>query len=336
VTRQPEQGGARTGLDLVPFGHGVEVTRLIFGCAPIGGLFAEVSEEMAARTLEETWAQGARTFDTAPLYGLGLAEERLGAFLAGRPREEFVVCTKVGRLLVDDDGRARDSEMFFGTPPRARIHDYSRDGTRRSIEESCERMGLDHVDIALVHDPSDHMDVAIDQSYADLAQMRSEGTVKSIGVGTADLAAIERFCLETDIDCALVPNRYTLLDTSAAERVFPLCLERGIKVMAAGLYNSGVLADPHPGAWYDYVPVPGPVLERVLRIQEVCERHGVPIAHAAAQYPLCHPAVTAVIIGARSPVEARANSHYVATAVPSALFDELAGAGLIGCGDRTS
>ena len=191
-------------------------------------------------------------------------------------------------------------------------------------------MGLDHVDIALVHDPSDHMDLAIDQSYADLAQMRSEGTVKSIGVGTADLAAVERFCRETDIDCALVPNRYTLLDNSAADRVFPLCLERGIKVMAAGVYNSGVLADPHPEAWFDYAHVPQPVLERVFRIQEVCEGHGVPIAHAAAQYPLRHPAVTAVIIGARSPDEARANSHYVATSVPPALFEELAGAGLIG------
>jgi D-threo-aldose 1-dehydrogenase len=330
VLRPPEQGDGPVSLDLVPFGPGVEVTRLIFGCAPIGGLFAEVSEETAARTLEETWAQGARTFDTAPLYGHGLAEERLGAFFSGRPRQEFVVCTKVGRLLVDDDGRPEGRELFVGAPSRARVQDYSRDGTRRSVEESCERMGLDHVDIALVHDPSGHMDAAIDQSYAGLAQMRSEGTVKSIGVGTADLAAVERFCLETDIDCALVPNRYTLLDTSAAERVFPLCLERGIKVMAAGVYNSGVLADPHPGARYDYVPVPAPVLERVLVIQEICERHGVPIAHAAAQYPLCHPAVTAVVIGARSPEEARANSHYVATAVPSALFDELTGAGLIG------
>lgn len=281
-------------------------------------------------TLEETWAQGARTFDTAPLYGLGLAEERLGAFLAGRRRQDFVVCTKVGRLLVEADAENAGSHGYFGTPLRALVYDYSRDGARRSVEESCERLRLDHVDIALVHDPSDPLDVAIAGSYAGLEQLRAEGTVKSIGVGTADLSVIERFCTETDIDCALVPSRYTLLDSSAAGTVFPLCLERGIKVMAAGVYNSGVLADPRPGAWYNYVAVPEAVLDRVLRIQRACERYGVPIAHAAVQFPLRHPAVSAVIIGSRSPEEARANAQYVATPVPAELFDELAGAGLVG------
>ena len=164
-------------LDLVPFAQGLEVTRLIFGCAPIGGLFAEVGPDVAAMTLEETWAQGARTFDTAPLYGLGLAEERLGAFLAGRRRQDFVVCTKVGRLLVDADAENAGSHGYFGTPLRALVYDYSRDGARRSVEESCERLRLDHVDIALVHDPSDPLDVAIAGSYAGLEQLRAEGTV---------------------------------------------------------------------------------------------------------------------------------------------------------------
>jgi D-threo-aldose 1-dehydrogenase len=316
-------------IDRVPFGHGLEVTRLIFGCAPIGGLFAEVSPEMAAQTLEENWAQGSRSFDTAPYYGVGLAEERLGTFLVGRPRDEFVVCTKVGRLLVRTEGRPDESGFFFGTPSRACVDDFSRDGARRSVEESCQRMGLDRVDIALVHDPSDHMAAAIDESYAGLAQLRSEGTVKSIGVGTADLVAIERFCRETDIDCALVPGRYTFLDSSAAERVFPLCLERAIKVMAAGVYNSGVLADPHPGAWFNYAPVPPALLQRVLQIRNACQRYGVPLAHAAVQYALSHPAVTAVIIGARSAEEARANASYVAAPVPPELFDELTASGLL-------
>jgi D-threo-aldose 1-dehydrogenase len=314
----------------VAFGRGLQLTRLVFGCAPIGGLFTEVSAEVAEQTLAENWAQGSRAFDTAPHYGVGMAEERLGAFLAGRPRNDYVVCTKVGRLLVDSDGKPDDSGFFFGTPTRARVEDYSRDGARRSIEQSCQRMGIDHVDIALVHDPTDHMGLALEGSYAGLEQLRAEGAVKAIGVGTADLAAVERFCLETDIDCALVPNRYTLLDSSAAQRVLPLCVDRGIRVMAAGVYNSGVLADPAPGAWYDYRPAPLHVVEQALKIKATCERHGVELAHAAVQYAFTHPAVAAVVIGARSPAEAEANARYVANAVPKELYEELKTCGLVG------
>jgi D-threo-aldose 1-dehydrogenase len=305
------------------------LTRFVLGCAPIGGLYAAVGEGQAAATLEEAWLQGVRAFDTAPMYGVGLSEERLGKFIASRPRHEIVLSTKVGRVLGDPVDGVGGIEGYFGTPARVALVDHSRDGARRSIAQSCARLGVDRIDIALVHDPVHAPDQALDESYTALEELRSEGVVAAIGVGTLDLEVLERYCRETDIDCLLVAGRYSLLDASAAERLFPLCMERKIAVLAAGVYNGGVLADPRPGAPFNYRPVPPEVLERVLSVRQVCQRYGVPLAHAAVQYVLAHPAVTAAVIGARSPREVRENAQYVRSAVPSDLFAELAADGLL-------
>ena len=305
------------------------LTRFVLGCAPIGGLYAPVGEAEAADTLAEAWSRGVRAFDTAPLYGLGLSEERLARFVATRPRREIVLSTKVGRLLAEPADGVGGTEGYFGTPSRVAVVDFSRDGVRRSIEHSCARLGVDKVDIALVHDPGDHLRAALEEGYPALEELRSEGVVAAIGVGALDLEVLERFCLETDIDCVLAAARYSLLDTSAGERLFPMCVERSVAVLAAGIYNTGLLADPRPGAPFNYRPVPPELLERVLRIRQVCHRYDVPLAHAAVQYVLRHPAVTAVVIGARSAREVRENAEYVASPVPSELFVELAAENLI-------
>lgn len=301
--------------------------RLVLGCAPIGGLYASVDEGEAAATLAEAWTQGVRAFDTAPLYGVGLSEERLGKFFATHPRHEILLSSKVGRVLADPVDEVAGVEGFFGTPPRVARVDYSRDGVRRSIEQSCARLGVDHLDIALVHDPVHDPDLALEE-------LRAEGVVTAIGVGALDVGVLERYCLETEIDCILVAARYSLLDASAAERLFPLCMERSVAVLAAGVYNSGVLADPRPGAPFNYRPVPPELLERVLLVRQVCQRYGVALPHAAVQYVLAHPAVTAVVIGARSPREVQENAQYVGSTVPSDLFAELDAQGLLPRGGR--
>ena len=308
--------------------------RLVLGCAPIGGLYAPVEEGEAAATLAQAWSQGVRAFDTAPLYGVGLSEERLGKFIATHPRHEVLLSSKVGRVLADPVDEVAGVEGFFGTPPRVARVDYSRDGVRRSIEQSCARLGVDHLDIALVHDPVHDPEVALKESYPALEELRTEGVVTAIGVGALDVGVLERYCLETEIDCILVAARYSLLDASAAERLFPLCLERSVAVLAAGVYNSGVLADPRPGAPFNYRPVPPQLLERVLLARQVCQRYGVALPHAAVQYVLAHPAVTAVVIGARSPREVQENAQYVGSTVPSDLFAELDAQGLLPGGGR--
>jgi len=302
---------------------------MVLGCAPFAGLFAPVSPETAAGAIQAAWDQGVRSFDTAPHYGVGASEERLGSFLVGKERSEFVVSTKVGRLLVPTDDDVEGAEGFFGTPRRTRVRDYSRDGVRRSIEQSCERLGLARVDIALIHDPDDYWEVAITEAYPALEELRQEGTVGAIGVGMNQTAMLERFVAESDIDCILVAGRYSLLDTSAAERLFPACLESGVAVLAAGVYQSGILVDPRPGATVDYRPASADVLARVGEIATVCARYHVALPAAAVHYVLAHPAVRALVVGARSAAEAVENTSYLDVAVPEELFDELASRSLI-------
>lgn len=309
---------------------GLVLTRLVLGCAPLGGLFAPVDEQDARRALEVAWEEGVRAFDTAPHYGVGLSEQRLGSFLADRQRAEVVVSTKVGRLLVDTDEDVEGAEGFFGTPRRTRVRDYSCSGVRRSIEQSCERLGLDRVDIALIHDPEDYAEIALAEAYPALHELRDEGVVGAIGLGMNQVELVQRFVEETELDCVLVAGRYSLLDATAGERLFPACRERNVAVIAGGVYNSGVLADPRPGATYDYLPAPPELLARVERIRAACERHGVPLARAAVHYVLAHPAVTAVVLGARSAREVHENAGHVRASVPAELFDELAAEGLVG------
>ena len=269
---------------------------LVFGGAPIGGLYARVTAQAAAGTLAAAWAAVIRAFDTAPHYATGVSERRIGEFLADRPRDEFAVCTKVGRRLVPADGDVQGAEGFYGTPPLTRVRDYSRDRVRRSLEESLGRLGLDRVDIALIHDPDDFMGQAADEAYPALAEFRAQGPVRAIGAGMNGAAPLAWLIELNDLDCVLVAGRYTLLDQSAADVLFPLCLRRGVAVLAGGVFNSGILAGPGDGATYDYAPAPPGVLDRARRMRDACVRHAIPPPAAALQFTLHHP-VTAAVIG---------------------------------------
>ena len=296
---------------------------LVFGGAAIGGLYAPVSDEAATATLQSAWDAGIRAFDTAPHYGAGLSEQRIGGFLAGCPRAEFVVSTKVGRLLVPADGPVDGAEQFYGTPAFSRVRDYSADGTLRSLDDSLRRLRLDRTDIALIHDPDDHPAEALDGAYPALARLRADGTVGAIGVGVNSVSVAEWFIARCELDCVLVAGRYTLLDDSAAASLFPLCLARGVQVLAAGVFNSGILADPADGARFDYAPAAPEMLARARRIAEVCARYDVPVAAAALRYVLRHPAVTAAVVGARSAEEIRADAGYLGFPIPDDLWAEL-------------
>jgi D-threo-aldose 1-dehydrogenase len=310
---------------------GLQVTRMMFGGAPIGGLFAPVTEQAARATLEAAWAAGIRAFDTAPHYGVGLSEQRLGAFLAGLPRHEYVLCTKVGRLLVPAERDVEGADAFYGTPRLRRVRDYSRDGVRASLEASLRRLGTDRVDMVLIHDPDDHARQALDEAYPALAELRAEGVIDAVGVGMNQAPLLQWFVERADLDCVLIAGRYSLLDASAGDSLLPACRERGVAVLAGGVFNSGILADPlqsaEAGATYDYLPAPAEVVERAGRLRAMCARYGLPLAAVALRFALRHPAVTAAVVGARSAEEIRADAGYLAADVPDELFAELAAAG---------
>jgi D-threo-aldose 1-dehydrogenase len=306
--------------------HPALARRLVFGGGPIAGLYAPVSDQQAATTLAAAWDAGIRAYDTAPHYGAGRSERLIGDFLAGRPRQEFGVCTKVGRLLVPTDEDVDGAEGFYGVegPPLTRVRDYSRDGVLRSLEESLRRLRLDRVDIALIHDPDDFMTEALDEAYPALADLRDQGVVTAIGAGMNSPAPLAWLVERCDLDCVLVAGRYTLLDSSAADSLFPRCLQRGVAVLAGGVFNSGILADPGDDAHYDYAPAPPDLLSRARRARDICAAHGVPLPAAALQYTLRHPAVTAAVVGARTPGEIRADAGYLSTDIPDALWPDLA------------
>jgi D-threo-aldose 1-dehydrogenase len=304
----------------------VRVTELAFGGAAIAGMYSEVREEDAAAAVDAAWAGGIRTFDTAPHYGLGLSERRLGAALRHRPRDEYVLSTKVGRLLEPAPGGpvGRDTEGFAIPASYVRRFDFSADGVRRSLEESLERLGLDRVDIALIHDPDDHGEQAFREAYPALERLRAEGTVRAIGVGMNQAAMLTRFVTDTDVDVVLVAGRYTLLDKSAGRELLPAARRRGVSVIAGGVFNSGVLAVPAAGATYDYHAAPDELIARARRLAEVCAEFGVPLRAAAARFPLTHPAVASVLIGVRSAAEADDALRLRAVDIPGTLWDALA------------
>jgi D-threo-aldose 1-dehydrogenase len=314
----------------VALGHsGVRVTQMMFGAAPIAGLFAPVSEQAARATLEAAWAAGIRAFDTAPHYGAGLSEQRLGAFLTGQPRRDYVVCTKVGRRLADGEELADGAEGFYGAPRRRRFRDYSRDGVLASLEGSLARLGTDRVDIALIHDPDDHARQALDEAYPALAQLRAEGVIGAVGFGMTQAPLLEWFVARADLDCVLIAGRYSLLDTGAGESLLPACRERGVAVLAGGVFNSGVLVDPRPGRTFEYQPAPAEILQRALRLKAVCAEYGLPLGAVALRFVLRHPAVTAAVVGARSPAEVAEDAGYLAAQVPDELWARLAAVGLL-------
>jgi D-threo-aldose 1-dehydrogenase len=299
---------------------GPAIARLVFGGASIGGLYEPVSEELARATLTAAWDAGVRAIDTAPHYGVGLSERRIGDFLAGRPRDEFTVSTKVGRLLVPAAGPVEGADGFYGTPAFSRVRDYSRDGVRRSVEESLARLRLDRIDLALIHDPDDHLPQAVDETYPALAELRDQGVVGAIGAGMNHADPLAWLITRTDLDCVMIAGRYTLLDQSAATSLFPLCLRRGVRVLAASVFNSGILAG---GDRYSYAPAALEVLARVRHISEICSRYEIPVAAAALRYVLRHPAVSAAVVGARTPGEIRTDAGYLELDIPEALFVDL-------------
>ncbi|MEU3996949.1 aldo/keto reductase [Streptomyces fungicidicus] len=315
----------------------VRVSTLALGAAGIGNLFTPVTDDEAAQAVDTAWEAGVRYFDTAPHYGLGLSERRLGAALRARPRHEYAVSTKVGRILEPVRSATGDDLAHgFAVPATHRRRwDFSARGVRRSIEESLRRLGLDRIDIVYLHDPDDHMEQALEQAYPELERLRAEGAVGAIGAGMNHAGPLARFVRETDIDAVLLAGRYTLLDQSGFAGLLPLAAERGVGVVVGGVLNSGVLADPRPGATFDYAPARPDLLARALDIRAVCERHGVPLRAAALHFPLGSPAVTSVLTGARSAAEVRDAAALLGRPVPDALWAELRERGLLPAGVPT-
>lgn len=311
-------------------GSGVPVTRLGLGTAAIAGLYAPVADETAAATVEAAWDMGIRYFDTAPHYGLGVAERRLGEALRARPRAAYTLSTKVGRLLEPYSGGGDDLAHGFAVPAtHRRVWDFSADGVRRSLADSLTRLGLDHIDIALIHDPDDHGEQALREAYPELERLRAEGVVRAIGAGMNQTAMLTRFLTDTDVDAVLCAGRYTLLEQPALTELLPEAARRGKSIIVGGAFNSGLLADPRPGATYDYTEAPRDVLERALRMRVITEAHGVPLRAAALAFPLGHPAVASVLVGARSPAEVRDAAGQMGRLLPPALWDELRAEGLL-------
>ena len=311
---------------------GLEVTEAAFGGGPLGGLFSAVSSEDAQAALEVAWAAGIRTFDTAPHYGIGRSEREMGAFLASRPRDEYVLSTKVGRILLPQEAAGKDLDNLFDVPATHRREwDFSRDGVRRSLEDSLERLGLDRVDVLLLHDAEQHFEEALRDGYPALEELRSEGVVRAIGGGMGDDVLLARLVRETDVDVVMLAGRLTLLDQSGLDDLLPACVERGVSVLAAAPFNSGILATPHPtaGASFGYSTVPPDVLERATRIAAVCEEHGVPLPQAAMAVALQHPSVSSVVLGMRSATEVHENLERFTRPVPPALWAALCDEGLL-------
>lgn len=302
--------------------RGPEVTRVGLGCAPLGNLFTAVTDDDATATVDAAWEAGVRFFDTAPLYGSGLSERRLGAALSTRPRHEFVVSTKVGRVL-EPVGGAVTASLFVDTPPLEPIFDFSRDGTLRSLEASLERLRLDRVDVVHVHDPDDHPDEAIAGAFPALVQLRDEGVIGAVGCGMNQVALLRRFVREVDLDCILLAGRYTVLDRSGADALLPECADRGIGVILGGVFNSGLLADPDASATYDYQAAPAHLLAEARRIRDVAASFDVTLPSVAVQFALRHPAVSAVVLGARSPDEIQVDVDAALRYVPAPLWQAL-------------
>jgi D-threo-aldose 1-dehydrogenase len=346
----------------------VEVGPLGLGTVPIGGLYEPVSDEDAFALVRRAHELGVRLFDTAPQYGSGLAEIRLGQVLPEFDRSSIVVATKVGRLLrpitfaaktrrvLVESLRSGDLKRIGGdavkiTRRLARggsgvdvqlgapfdrdqaalesYYDFSYDGVMRSFEESLRRLRLERVDMLYIHDPDHDHDAALDGAFKALDRLRSDKVVGAIGVGMNQTAMLVRFAREAPFDCFLAAGRYTLLDQEALDELIPACERRGISLIVGGVYNSGILANPTPGATFNYTRAPGDVLEKAQRIQAVCGRHGVSLMAAAIQFPLHHPVVAAVLTGVRSVAEIEQNVEMFRTPIPDAMWQELRSEALI-------
>ncbi|MFN6925908.1 MAG: aldo/keto reductase [Tabrizicola sp.] len=320
---------------------GISFTELGFGAAPLGNLFRAISEAEAQAVLEAAWAAGVRYYDTAPLYGFGLSETRINHFLRGKQRGDYVLSTKVGRLLqAVPPGQGDGAGKWVDVPSRREWFDYSHDGVLRSLEISLERLGLDRVDLVYVHDLDifTHGSEAAKQArleefmaggYRALCRLRDEGVIAGFGAGVNEWEPCDWMMERGEFDIFLLAGRFTLLEQGALG-FMDKAAARGVGVVIGGPYNSGILATgPRPGAHYNYAPAPQPVLDRAARLQSVCEGHGVRLVDAAFRFPLLHPATVSVIPGGQGLTEMESNIRAAETEVPKALWQALAAEGLI-------
>lgn len=324
---------------------GLEVTEIGFGTAPLGNLYEKIDDKVATQTIEAAWDAGLRFVDTAPFYGYGLAEHRVGEYLRNRPRDAFVLSTKIGRLIRPHDPAQEWPGVFKGALPFKPVFDYSYDGVMRSFEDSLQRLGMHRIDVLLIHD----LDVdsigsetetaahrkelfggAMGGGYAALDELRRNGDVRGIGAGLNLWEVAESLAREADFDCFLLAGRYTLLEQEALTSFLPLCAEKDIGIFIGGPYNSGILATgPVAGAMYNYEPASAEILDRVGRIDAVCRAHRVALASAALRFPLGHPSVATIIPGARNPDEISRNLATFEQPIPAALWSDLKGEGLV-------
>ncbi|MFK0156590.1 aldo/keto reductase [Streptomyces sp. NPDC090493] len=313
-------------------GTPVQLTELGFGASVIGNLYRVTPAHDATAAVETAWEAGIRYFDTAPHYGLGLSEHRLGAALKDRPRDQYVVSSKVGRLLVlNERPRGVDTEGFVVRDDLRREWDFSREGVLRSIESTLERTGLDRLDIVYLHDPDDHWRQAAEEAMPALADLRDQGVVGAIGAGMNQSAMPARFLRETAADVVMLAGRYTLLDQSALDDVLPAALELGKTVVAAGVFNSGLLAGDRPeqGMKYDYAEAPPTLVARARAIADLCEEHGTTLPAAAVAFPFTHPGVVNVTLGMRNAEQVTRNMELHRRHVPEALWNDLRDRALI-------
>ncbi len=320
----------------------IAFSELGFGTAPLGNLYRAISDDNAHAILEAAWDTGCRYFDTAPLYGLGLAETRLNRFLRSKSRSDYVLSTKVGRLLKPCKASERTGiGKFFETPNRREIYDYTYDGVMRSLEHSLERLGVDHVDILFAHDLDifnhgsqealdEKLKALMTSGYRALLSLRDQGVIKAFGAGINEWQPAQAMAEQGDFDLFLLAGRYTLLEQEALDSFLPLCQERGIGIIIGGPYNSGILATgPIRGAWFNYDPAPQDILDRVGRIEALCKAEDVALIEAALQFPLLHPSVTSVIPGGQSVSEVRNNLANLTAVIPPNLWSTLKNAGLM-------
>ncbi|WP_239151429.1 aldo/keto reductase [Virgisporangium aurantiacum] len=318
--------------DRMPLGRsGLTVSRLGLGLASLGGMFEPVADDVAIATIDRAWDLGVRLFDTAPVYGYGRSETRAGAALRGRPRSAFALCTKVGRLI---EPGGTDTQPIWADPPAGvgpRL-DYRRGAVLRSLEDSLARLGLDRVDVLHIHDPDLDYTTALLETYPALAELRAAGVIEAVSLGVNHAEVAARFLRDAPApgpDCVLLAGRYTLLDQTGLDDLLPLCAERGVTVMAAGVFQAGLLAEPRTGKAYGYDTVPAAVLQRIHAVRAACRRFDVPPLAAAIQFPFGHPAVTSVVVGARTPDEIAQNADHLAHPIPVALWTHLKDAGVL-------
>lgn len=310
-----------------PLRNGITLGTVGLGGSAFGNLYTVTSDADASDALDAAWESGIRYYDTAPHYGLGLSEARMGAGLARHPRPEWVLSTKVGRLLEPTPERAGelDDDGFAVPATHRRVWDFSRDGILRSLEESLTRLGTDRIDIVYLHDPDDHWEQASTEGIGTLIELRDQGVLGAVGAGMNQSAMLAEFVRRSDIDVVMLAGRYTLLDRSAEEDLLPLAVERDVAVVAAGVYNSGLLSRPEvpDSARFDYQQAPPELLERARAIADLCRAHGVTLPDAAVQFPLRHPAVASVVLGARNRAQVEQGVARSRVEVPDALWDEL-------------